>query len=303
VPIPASATPTAAVDSNSGTVAVPIIVSRSGRTVRRSNFHDELADAEQHLKQVRPSNERTANPSPSPKNAVPVNPMNDVEMFVSNDSTARSSENKLSISLHSSVGTTSGPPTISSQTGGSIATEQNDSMYLIDSSSMKIPAKDISTVSQMDQGGYDDNESFDHDEMSATYTATNQNGPDVASTVQGTTESAVSTPHQQPMISNHPSQNSLDGLKQPRRKPGARECMQISRRFGVKEIPQQYMDTLLDYCNRGKVEHLIRMRERLDEHSRFLEMQLAGLESLVLEHGESDVVVPLAPPSPDRRHE
>ena len=79
--------------------------------------------------------------------------------------------------------------------------------------------------------------------------------------------------------------------------------MQISRRFGVKEIPQQYMDTLLDYCNRGKVEHLIRMRERLDEHSRFLEMQLAGLESLVLEHGESDVVVPLAPPSPDRRHE
>lgn len=97
----------------------------------------------------------------------------------------------------------------------------------------------------------------------------------------------------------------------PRRKPGARECMQISRRFGGKLrfrkfmfhsynhtqtsiftyvlianiIPQQYMDTLLDYCTRGKVEHLIRMRERLDEHSRFLELQLAGLEMMIEEKG------------------
>lgn len=31
----------------------------------------------------------------------------------------------------------------------------------------------------------------------------------------------------------------------PRRKPGARECMQISRRFGANVISQQYMETLL----------------------------------------------------------
>ena len=55
-----------------------------------------------------------------------------------------------------------------------------------------------------------------------------------------------------------------------RRKPGARECMQISRRFGVEVIPQKYKEMLLDYCKRGKVEHLIRMRERLDVHARFL---------------------------------
>ena len=71
--------------------------------------------------------------------------------------------------------------------------------------------------------------------------------------------------------------------KGPRRKPGARECMQISRRFGVNVIPQKYMDILTDYCNRGKVEHLLRMRERLDEHSSFLELQLAGFEALVQE--------------------
>jgi len=78
----------------------------------------------------------------------------------------------------------------------------------------------------------------------------------------------------------------------PRRKPGARECMQISRRFGAQVIPMKYMDTLLDYCSRGKVEHLIRMRERLDDHSRFLEAQLAGLETLVKEKGKTDVSVP-----------
>ena len=33
--------------------------------------------------------------------------------------------------------------------------------------------------------------------------------------------------------------------KSPRRKPGARECMQISRRFGANAIPQHYTDILL----------------------------------------------------------
>ena len=43
--------------------------------------------------------------------------------------------------------------------------------------------------------------------------------------------------------------------KQPRRKPGARECMQISRRFGVNVIPEKYMNILtvsflLEICSR-----------------------------------------------------
>ena len=36
------------------------------------------------------------------------------------------------------------------------------------------------------------------------------------------------------------------------------------------------------------------MRERLDDHSRMLEAQLAGLEALVKEKGELDIVVPSA---------
>ena len=80
-------------------------------------------------------------------------------------------------------------------------------------------------------------------------------------------------------------------FKNPRRKPGARECMQIVKRFGVDLIPENHMNVLLDYSRRGKVEHLIRMRERLDCHSRFLESQLAGLEILVKGAGESNSTV------------
>lgn len=76
------------------------------------------------------------------------------------------------------------------------------------------------------------------------------------------------------------------GKKEPRRKPGARECMQISRKFGTDVIDQKYFDVLMDYSKRAKVDHLIRMRERLDEHIRFLESQLAGLEALAKKNGE-----------------
>lgn len=90
-------------------------------------------------------------------------------------------------------------------------------------------------------------------------------------------------------LSQHPN-SVTSSIKQPRRKPGARECMQISRRFHTQVIPARYMEVLLDYVNRGKIEHLVRMRERLDEHSRLLESQLAGLEALVREKGESNEI-------------
>ena len=82
--------------------------------------------------------------------------------------------------------------------------------------------------------------------------------------------------------------------KSPRRKPGARECIQAAKRFGVQIIPEKSIGVLVDYCQRGKLEHLIKMRERLDDHSRFLELQLAELEVLVKQRGESKVTVPPA---------
>mmetsp|Transcript_24493 Transcript_24493/g.37805 ORF Transcript_24493/g.37805 Transcript_24493/m.37805 type:complete len:954 (+) Transcript_24493:51-2912(+) len=111
-------------------------------------------------------------------------------------------------------------------------------------------------------------------------------------TPKGTsTATSTSTSHVTSGNEKKPPQTFLSPItgqplsKEPRRKPGARECMQISRRFGVKVVPQKYMEILLDYCSRGKLEHLIRMRERLDDHSKLLEYQLAALEDLVREKG------------------
>mmetsp|Transcript_16411 Transcript_16411/g.37553 ORF Transcript_16411/g.37553 Transcript_16411/m.37553 type:complete len:93 (-) Transcript_16411:130-408(-) len=88
----------------------------------------------------------------------------------------------------------------------------------------------------------------------------------------------------------------MKGTGKNQRKPGARECMQLTRKFTNDVIEKRYFDTLYDYASRGKIDHIIRMRERLDEHSRYLESQLAGLEALVAEKGESMVRVPPVPP-------
>ena len=85
-----------------------------------------------------------------------------------------------------------------------------------------------------------------------------------------------------------------DTSKSSRRKPGARECIQAAKRFGVQIIPEKTIGVLVDYCQRGKLEHLIKMREKLDDHSRFLELQLAELEVLVKQKGESKITVPPA---------
>lgn len=90
------------------------------------------------------------------------------------------------------------------------------------------------------------------------------------------------------------SGKSVSGKKEGRRKPGARECMQLTKKFDATPVDEQSFDILMDYSKRGKVDHLIRMRERLDDHSRFLEAQLAGLEALVKEKGEMNIVCPPA---------
>ena len=80
--------------------------------------------------------------------------------------------------------------------------------------------------------------------------------------------------------------------------------MQMSRRFGESVISHKYMNCLLDYSLRGKVEHLVRMRERLDDHSRFLEVRLAELHLLIKQNKENEskrrsalptAVTPLSP--------
>jgi hypothetical protein len=112
------------------------------------------------------------------------------------------------------------------------------------------------------------------------------------STVKATSNNNISVSGKVSKVSPLPvsmvSAQASSSTKAPRRKPGARECMQISRRFGAEIIPESYMDILLDYATRGKVEHLIRMRERMDDHSRYLESQLAGLEALIQDRAAAE---------------
>jgi len=93
-------------------------------------------------------------------------------------------------------------------------------------------------------------------------------------------------------VSSSGKGKTASGKKEGKRKPGARECMQLTKKFDATPIDEQSFDVLMDYSKRGKVDHLIRMRERLDDHSRFLEAELAGLEALAKEKGELNIVCP-----------
>lgn len=268
--------------------------SRSGRQVKRSSFHDEIDQSEQHLRTLRytPESQRkmvdsfslpeqipgfcatesvdskpAAEPTkvPSPPASVPDLPPPQVPLPASVNvvmptvaAAAAPPEVEVATKVASSTGTAAAAAPVAEEASPPPVVAETTVTPKLPPTIPPIPASAIAPVS-------------------ASIPAK------VSSAAQAV--------------------DSSKETKMPRRKPGARECMQISRRFGVREIPQKYMDVLLDYCKRGKVEHLIRMRERLDDHSRFLEAQLAGLEALVKEKGESDVVVPAVPASAEKKLE
>ena len=293
----------------------PVIVSRSGRTVKRSSFHDEIDEGEQHLK--------------SSKQQVMVQ----VCKRASHMGTKKAATSERSGSgkrVVASVKTEELEDDKSGVEGMDVVAEPYD---LTPSEQQQLASTDVVGKADMD---------VDVAPV-ARRTALSQVVPTTASSRESSKSLAMETakavsvsdevansasvdfgrrttvssgdPVGQPAVAyqNEPAppsasttQNEPETSKEvkvPRRKPGARECMQISRRFGCRVIPEKYIEILTDYCTRGKVEHLIRMRERLDEHSRYLESQLAGLLSLVKDKGDSDVVVPPLPEGPDRKLE
>ena len=90
--------------------------------------------------------------------------------------------------------------------------------------------------------------------------------PPVASKESTTPTPASLNPRAASPVPTVGSTSNQSNEKIPRRKPGARECVQISRRFGVRVIPDTYMEILTDYSTVSV--NLIRMRERLDEQIR-----------------------------------
>lgn len=238
--------------------------SRSGRTVKRGTFHDEVDERRRHLKAVRLSIE------PPQKRA-------SLEPQGTDDSKLRGQKPSTEITgqeLNASPSTSAQPldekPPAKIGIPSSLATNQNTPATVASPAPISLLTPPVSSMYP----------------AGALGTPTFTQVPTSVSQVPSTEP----TPQQDARLT-----------KVPRRKPGARECMQISRRFGVKVIPQKYVETLEDYCTRGKVEHLIRMRERLDDHSRTLEAQLAGLEALIKEKGEIDIIVPAVESADDTR--
>jgi hypothetical protein len=260
--------------------------SRSGRTVKRGTFHDEIDQGEQHLKTARLSMEppqKRASLEP-PQKLAPLEPQGIGDRALRGQNEIGTGDRALRFQKPSTeIG------------GQQLQASQSTPTQMLDE---KPPAK-IGVPSSLAQ-------SQNAPAIAGTAAPTSLSTPTVVSLHPAGALDTLPSTQVSTSVSKVPStapepQQDARSTKVPRRKPGARECMQISRRFGVKVIPQKYVETLEDYCTRGKVEHLIRMRERLDDHSRLLEAQLAGLEALIKEKGETDITVPAADSTDDTR--
>ena len=273
----------------------PFKISRSGRQVKRSSFHDEIDEGEQHLRtgryvpgdEITPLSERTGTPAETIAQEEPTKgPSHPTGAPESSPHVAP-------------TGTTSAPKTpaeaIVSTTPATLTLQATSTMQatstVVKPVASVLPPVSLPPVVTVAAAVATPCLTVEAETASVPL-------PTVAPAT-ATTSAAFIVPPMTTLPVGITSASKVD-TKIPRRKPGARECMQISRRFGVRAIPDKYMDVMVDYCKRGKVEHLIRMRERLDDHSRFLEAQLAGLEALVKEKGESDVTVPAAAATPKR---
>ncbi|KAL7560399.1 hypothetical protein ACA910_016154 [Epithemia clementina (nom. ined.)] len=279
----------------------PVIVSRSGRTVKRSSFHDEIDEGEQHLKsykqwQAAQSSRRSSHGG---KKATPQ------EHGSGKRSTTKSEE---------VVESDSRTDTVEEIETEMLADVPDLEEVLADDSQNTTGEEEVAPVSgtsslpeeaaetELQVGVLPEPADDSATEAVAPTTEPVEQDAPVVVPPEDESPPVVAAAPPPPVAPAEPADASRE-VRVPRRKPGARECMQISRRFTNRVIPEKYIEILTDYCQRGKVEHLIRMRERLDEHSRYLESQLAGLETLIKEKGESNVVVPQLPEGPDRKLE
>ena len=291
----------------------PVIVSRSGRTVKRSSFHDEIDEGEQHLKlhqhpgrrsSVSNSGSKKSSPqerSLSAKRSSITAPV--VKVEETTDTPEQDVLNEMDIAIAASTLSEDVPMPLE----GEPVADPNDPIPVPGAP----PVTEPSTSTAVATTGLDTTTlatvvslpGISAEATTTTTTTADGSAAVAVASVPTTTTTANTMTTTAANTTNAEFETLKEQVKVPRRKPGARECMQISRRFGVKVIPTKYIEILTDYCKRGKVEHLIRMRERLDEHSRFLESQLAGLEALVQTRGESTVVVPPLPEGPDKKLE
>jgi hypothetical protein len=297
------------ISSETGSDTRQVKQSRSGRTLKRSSFHDEIEEGEQHLKTVRYAQDLLPGTDPETKDPGMETenlPENNEEMSVE-EPVLETPAVESPAPVPAPIPTPDPPPRPTPKEAPIAITVVKEQSKAVPVAPAKYEAKEGIPGDKPQQLSETPPPKQQTETVKPVAPATvpQRNASSGETNTQTAVQLAVTPPPapvaaaftSAPAGASASEEKQTPSVKVPRRKPGARECMQISRRFGVKVIPQKYMDTLLDYCTRGKVEHLIRMRERLDEHSRLLEAQLAGLEAHVKEKGEIDIVVP---PLPER---
>ena len=203
--------------------------SRSGRNIKRNSFHDEVEEGEQHLRSSRYAVELQKKTTP----IIPQQPKKAVEETESIDKLPKS--NNQDAKLKSSTASLTPPKEIFElkqkvenpieQTTPTPNPEIQNKDEKVDTA----PSPKIETIPNTPVA-----ETLPNADVNAS--APDENMP------ISHPNSATATIAPEPVPS---TEEPVVPVKVPRRKPGARECMQISRRFGVQAIPQKYMDTLL----------------------------------------------------------
>lgn len=284
-------------------VVVPVKVSRSGRTVKRSSFHDEIDEGDQHLRSGRSSS--SGEQLQPPQQPLPLQPPTKKGPIAPE---AAAGDDVLTVL----TATDAAEEEVSSSSQlPPVAVSALHAVLPVGVAASADAGQDTAGVKGEGEGADASHEPMEVPEADSLVL---EESPD--SSIPAIAPMEVATPRGEPdLISStgvesfdpyptfhHPDAGASSSVgeqesygtdsRAPRRKPGARECMQLSRRFGAQIIADSHVEVLLDYCKRGKVEHLIRMRERLDDHARFLESQLASLEALALETGVDPTVRP-----------
>ena len=198
--------------------------SRSGRTVKRNPFHDEIYESQQHMRTARPP------PAQDEQQAVAQPPSASESQVIDQTPSYQAH-------LHQTKTVPISNPVLAQQA--------KPPPKIVDAAPLtqdvKKPA--VPAIRETTAPASSAMPAASVMPMSTLPTT-------IATTTMATTHGPLPVP---PAVLAFPSSVAQvppptavgSAAKVPRRKPGARECMQMSRRFGVQVIPQNYMDTLL----------------------------------------------------------
>jgi hypothetical protein len=215
--------------------------SRSGRMVRQSRFHDEIDEGEQHLKSSKAQSLLVSL-------ATPVKPP-----IVKATTAEPSVENVLDLTVE----TEKAPPIVEPDDVAPIEEVATSDVLTATATGASLPSE--APPIEDDKKAEDVSDELPPPPAEPTVVAPVVLPPATTAPISNETMgppptatdlTPVAEPlHQAPTVTSapisHVDAEPAPTSRVPRRKPGARECMQISRRFGAQVIPQKYVQILM----------------------------------------------------------